>query len=55
MNSKAFIWIGMTLGGFIGGFVPALWGADAFSLSALLTSTIGGLIGIWVGFCLSEW
>lgn len=55
MSPKSFIWVGMTVGGFIGGYVPSLWGADAFSMSGLLGTTIGGLLGIWLGFRLSEW
>jgi hypothetical protein len=38
------------LGGMtVGGFVPELWGASAFSLSSLLFSVVGGVAGVWLG------
>ena len=36
-----------------GGYVPALWGASAFSLSSILFSVLGGIAGIWIGVRLS--
>lgn len=45
MDKKA-IYLGATLGGAIGGYVPVLFGADGFSFWAVLTSTIGGIAGI---------
>lgn len=53
MNSKSLIWIGMLIGSTIGGFIPALWGADFLSVSSILFSTFGGIIGIWAGFKVS--
>lgn len=41
------IWLFVFVGGFIGSLVPMLWGADYTSLWALLTGTIGSLVGIW--------
>ena len=54
MNSKHLIWIGMAVGSFVGGYVPALWGTGAFSVSGVIFSTIGGIAGIWGGFKLSQ-
>jgi len=42
------IWVFITVGGFIGGYVPLLWGGNAFSAWAIITSTVGALVGIWV-------
>lgn len=39
----------MVIGSFIGAYVPALLGSDSLSLS-LLGSTVGGVIGIWLGY-----
>ncbi len=43
----------MTVGLFLGSFVPMLWGAGELSFSSLIFSTLGGFLGIWVGFKLS--
>ncbi len=40
----------MTFGSIAGGYVPALWGGDAFSISAIWWSGLGGILGIWFGF-----
>lgn len=54
MESKKLIWLGMTAGGFIGSFVPDLWGAGEFSFASIIFSAIGGFLGIWLGFKLSQ-
>ena len=54
MNSKTLIWIGVAIGGIVGGYVPVFFGADSFSMSAVIGSGVGSLIGIWVGFRLSQ-
>jgi predicted MFS family arabinose efflux permease len=48
MNTRALIWIGMTIGSTLGGFIPNLWGTSFFSLAGLVWSGIGGLFGIWI-------
>ena len=45
--NKAAIWIGASVGGFIGGWIPSLWGADFLSPMSVLLSTVGGLLGIF--------
>ena len=49
MDTK-MIWLGLFVGSALGGFVPLLWGSGTFSLSAVFTSAIGGIFGIWLGF-----
>ena len=41
-------------GSTIGGLVPLLWGDSGLSLTALLLSGVGGLLGLWVGVKLSD-
>jgi hypothetical protein len=48
--TKKFIWIGMFVGSTIGNMLPMLWGGDAISISGVVLSLIGGIIGIWVGY-----
>jgi hypothetical protein len=55
MSRKTLVWIGMSLGSVVGAYVPQLWGADVLSFSALLCTTVGGFLGIWLGFKLGDW
>lgn len=43
------------VGTFVGGYVPVLWGASAFSLASLVFSAAGGAAGVWLGVRLSEY
>ena len=52
MNKKP-IYVGMIVGSTIGGFVPALWHASMFSMSAIFLSAVGGIAGIWIAHRLS--
>ncbi len=54
MNPKTLIWIGVFIGGAIGGYIPTLFGADGFSMTTIIGNTIGGMLGIWAGFKLSK-
>jgi hypothetical protein len=40
---------------FVGGYIPVLWGASAFSLISILFSLFGGIAGIWLGVRLSDY
>lgn len=50
MNQKSLIWVGMTAGSVIGGYVPMLWGGSLFSFSSVLLTAMGGIFGIYLGF-----
>ncbi len=53
--SKRFaIFIFMTIGSYIGGFIPTLFGADFLSYSSLFGNGIGGILGIFVGYKLGS-
>ncbi|MBU0705771.1 hypothetical protein KJ657_01010 [Patescibacteria group bacterium] len=54
MSSKSFIWIGMFVGSAIGAYVPSLWGDGAFTFTSAISTAVGGLLGIWVGFKLGN-
>lgn len=41
--------IGAIVGSVIGGYLPALWGAGPFSMSGILFSALGAIIGV-IGF-----
>ena len=50
MNPRPMIYIGLFIGSTLGGYIPTLWGAGLFSMSSILLSMLGGLLGIWLGY-----
>jgi hypothetical protein len=50
LSVQARIWLGVLVGSTIGGFIPALWGADLMSYSGVLFSGIGAFVGLWIGY-----
>ena len=54
MNSKSLIWIFMAIGSTIGGYLPTLWGDSFLSFTSVFLTAVGGIIGIWIGFKLSN-
>ena len=44
----------MTAGSIAGGYLPALWGADVLSFTSVISSTVGGILGIWLGYRFGE-
>ncbi len=53
MSQKSVIYLGLFIGSTIGGFIPMLWGDSMMSLSAILLSGLGGIVGIIVGYKLT--
>ncbi len=53
MDTK-LIWMGMFVGSLLGGYVPLIWGGDAFSLAGVLWGGIGAFIGVWLGWKISR-
>jgi hypothetical protein len=41
---------GGSVGGILGSFVPALWGAGELSMWSLLFFMIGGILGVWIAY-----
>ena len=54
MPAKFLVFIGMTIGSIIGGYIPVLWGAGLLSYSSVLFSGIGGILGVWIGYKFSD-
>ena len=52
--TKKFVWIGFFVGSTIGNMLPLLWGGDAISISGFVSSIVGGIAGIWVGYRLGQ-
>jgi hypothetical protein len=49
MSRKKLIMLGMVAGSIAGGYLPTLLGLDGLMVS-LLGSSVGGIIGIWIGY-----
>ena len=45
----------MSIGSLIGSYIPALWGESMFSMSSIILTAVGGLVGIWAGFKLTAY
>lgn len=54
MNSKGPVFVGTIIGSTIGSLIPSFLGADMFSFSSLIFGSIGAIIGIYIGFKLSN-
>ena len=54
MSQKSFIWLGMSIGCVLGGFIPSFWDAGFYSLWGMIFIALGGFVGIFVGFKFSE-
>lgn len=55
MPTKFLVFLGMTIGSIIGGYIPTLWGAGLLSYSSVLFSGLGGILGVWIGYKMGNW
>ena len=51
---RSVIGLCMGFGGFVGGYVPVLWGASSLSMQSLLFGAVGAAAGLWAGVRISE-
>jgi hypothetical protein len=54
MSLKSIVLLGMLIGSTIGGLIPALWGSELLSFSAILGNLIGGVLGIWIAYKIGQ-
>lgn len=54
MSRKSLVKIGAIAGLTIGGYVPLLWGGNAFSFSSVFLGAAGGILGIYIMYKLSS-
>lgn len=55
MNSTSLlVWTGAGIGSIIGSYLPKLWGSGLLSFSSIILGTIGGLLGVYVGYKISQ-
>ena len=49
------IWIGITVGGLLGGWLGALMShGNYFSAASIIFSSLGSLVGIWAGYKIGQ-
>lgn len=53
--NKLLIGIGMFLGSTVGSYVPVLWGGSILSITSIVFSVIGGILGIWLGYQVAKY
>jgi hypothetical protein len=54
MSLKTLVWIGLTIGSLIGGYIPVLFGSSIFSLASIVGNAIGGLAGIYAAYKINQ-
>lgn len=54
MSTKGWVTILVIVGSLVGGYIPTFFGKDIFSFWGILTSGIGGIVGILIGLKLGE-
>jgi len=54
MSAKSLAYLGMFIGSIVGGYMPMLFGVGLISFTSVLSSGIGSIIGLWIGYKLSE-
>ncbi len=53
--NKFIIMLGATIGSIAGAYVPSLFGdTDLLSGWSILAGTIGGIVGIWLGYKIAQ-
>lgn len=51
---KTLLYVCISIFGALGGYLPVVFGAEGFSPWAIITSTIGSIVGIFVAKRLSD-
>lgn len=51
---KGIIMLGLFVGSTVGSYLPVLWGGSLFSFTSILLGAVGGLVGIWGAWKLTQ-
>ncbi len=54
MSRKTLVMGGMVIGSLAGGYIPVIFGAGLLSFTSVIGNAIGGLIGIWIAYKLTD-
>lgn len=50
LMTKGLLYLGATVGGGIGGYLPIVFGASGFSGWTIIGSFVGGVFGLWAAY-----
>ncbi len=53
--NKGILWGSISIFGFVGGWLPTLFGAGALSGWSLLGSTVGSFFGVWAAWKINQY
>jgi uncharacterized membrane protein YeaQ/YmgE (transglycosylase-associated protein family) len=54
MSPKLIVYFFLFAGSIVGAYVPKIWGAGLFSISSLIFSSVGAIVGIIIGLKLTK-
>lgn len=54
MSTRAWVFLLTIIGSIIGGYIPVILGASAFSIWGVLISGIGAVVGLFIGLKLGN-
>ena len=54
MSDKAIYLLGVSIGSGAGGYIPSLMGAGLLSAWGIIGSTVGGIVGLWLAYFLTQ-
>jgi uncharacterized membrane protein YeaQ/YmgE (transglycosylase-associated protein family) len=54
VSSKTIVYLFVFIGSIVGAYIPSLWGAGYLSISSLVFSSIGAIIGIIISLKLTS-
>ncbi len=54
MSPKVLVYLGMIIGSVIGGYIPTLWGAGWISYPSVFFSGVGAILGVLIGYKISN-
>lgn len=52
--NKTIMYISITIGGLVGGWLGSLLDSNGFGLWSIALSTVGGILSIWVAYKISQ-
>lgn len=55
MQSKGLTWILISVGSFMGSWIPTWFGLSYFSPLSIILSIFGAGLGVWVAYKLPDW
>ena len=55
MPTKFLIYSGMMIGSLIGGYIPTFFGVNMLSIIPIFTSSLGAVVGVYIGYKLSKY